>query len=91
VLATPAFSSWLVVRDLPSPSLRCSWHPALFAICLFCCYCLLFSFFFLFSLGRGRSVQGVMLIWPRVVCGSTTYRLAHLVVRVFPSPLGFSV
>jgi hypothetical protein len=25
----------------------------------------------LFSLGRGWSVQGAMLIWPRVVCGST--------------------
>jgi hypothetical protein len=29
-----------------------------------------------------------MLIWPRVVCGSTAYHLAHLVVRVFPSCLG---
>jgi hypothetical protein len=33
----------------------------------------------LFSPGEGRSVQGAMLIWPRLVCGSTTYRLAHLV------------
>jgi hypothetical protein len=41
----------------------------------------------LFSPGGGRSVQGAMLIWPRVVCGSTTYRLAHL-VRLFPSRLG---
>jgi hypothetical protein len=38
------------------------------------------SFFFLFSLGGVWSVQGAMLIWPRVVCGSTTCRLAHLVV-----------
>jgi hypothetical protein len=30
-----------------------------------------YSVFFLFSLGGGRSVQGAMLIWPRVVCGST--------------------
>jgi hypothetical protein len=29
-----------------------------------------------------------MLIWPRVVCGSTAYHLAHLVVCVFPSCLG---
>jgi hypothetical protein len=33
------------VRDFPSPTL---WHPTLFAACLFCCYCLLFSFFFFF-------------------------------------------
>jgi hypothetical protein len=42
----------------------------------------------LFFLGGGRSVQGTMLIWPRVVCGSTVYHLAHLVVSVFPSHLG---
>jgi hypothetical protein len=41
----------------------------------------------LFSLSGGWSVQGAMLIWPRVVCGSTTYRLAHL-VRFFPSRVG---
>jgi hypothetical protein len=41
----PAFFSWLV-RDFPSPPLQRSGHPALFATCLFCCYCLLFSFFF---------------------------------------------
>jgi hypothetical protein len=46
---------------------------------------------FLFSLGGGQSVQGAMLIWPRVVCGSTAYRLAHLVVGVFPSCLGAGV
>jgi hypothetical protein len=40
----------------------------------------------LFSTGGGWSVQGAMLIWPRVVCGSTVYRLAHL-VHVFPSRL----
>jgi hypothetical protein len=27
----------------------------------------------LFSPGGGQSVQGAMLIWPRVVCGSTAY------------------
>jgi hypothetical protein len=31
--------------------------------------------FYLFSLGGGQSVQGAMLIWPRVVCGSTTVPL----------------
>jgi hypothetical protein len=42
----------------------------------------------LFSPGGGQSVQGAMLIWPRVVCGSTTYHLVHLVVCIFPSLLG---
>jgi hypothetical protein len=42
---TPAFSSQLVVRESPPP-LWCSGCPALFATCLFCCYCLLFSFSF---------------------------------------------
>jgi hypothetical protein len=32
-----------------------------------------------------------MLIWPRVVCGSTMYHLAHLVVHVFPSCLGTAI
>jgi hypothetical protein len=73
------------------PPLQCSGHSALFATCLFCCRCLLFSFFSLFSLGRGWSVLGAMLILSRVVCGSTTCRLAHLVVYVFPSGLGASI
>jgi hypothetical protein len=47
--------------------------------------------FSLFSLGGGRSVQGAMLIWLRVVCGSTVCRLAHLVVCIFPSGLGSGV
>jgi hypothetical protein len=40
----------------------------------------------LFPLGGCRSVHGAMLIWPRVVCGSTACRLAlaHLVC-IFPS------
>jgi hypothetical protein len=50
------------MKDCPSPALWCSGHPALFATCLFCCYCLLFSFFLFFpwvgvSLSRG-------LCWP---------------------------
>jgi hypothetical protein len=42
----PAFSSQLVVRDFPDLPLWCSGCPALFVSCLFCCYCLLFSFSF---------------------------------------------
>jgi hypothetical protein len=41
----------------------------------------------LFSPGGGQSVQGAMLLWPKLVCGSTAYRKAHL-VHVFPSHLG---
>jgi hypothetical protein len=44
-------------------------------------------FFFFFSLGGGWSVQGAMLIWTRIVCGSTVCCLSHLVVRIFPSHL----
>jgi hypothetical protein len=47
------------------------------------------QFFFLFSLGQ--SVQGAMLIWPRVVCGTTMCRLAHLVVCVLPGSLGAGI
>jgi hypothetical protein len=58
---------------------------ALFAICLFffsCLFIIQFGFFlfFIFPLVWGQYVQGAMLIWPRVVCGSTTCCLAHLVV-----------
>jgi hypothetical protein len=85
-----------VLLLLPSPAACCEGFTlfcslALFTACLFCCYCLLFSFFFLFSLGGGRSVQGAMLIWLRVVCGSTMCHLAHLVVWVSPSSLGTGV
>jgi hypothetical protein len=85
---TPVFSSWLFVRDFPSPPLRLSGSPAFFATSLLCCYCLLFSFF---SLGGGQSVQWAMLIWPRVVCGGTAYHLVHLVVHIFPSCLGTAI
>jgi hypothetical protein len=64
----------LLVLRVPHPF----WHVSLFS------YCLLLSFSF--SLGGGRSVQGAMLIWPRVVCGSTAYHLSHLVC-IFPSHL----
>jgi hypothetical protein len=45
----------------------------------------------LFSLGKGRSVLGAMLIWPRVFCGSTACCLAHLGICIFPSHLGAGV
>jgi hypothetical protein len=51
------------LRDFPSSPLQCSWHPALFGMCLFYCYCLLFSFFFVFpwvevGLSRGLCWAG---------------------------------
>jgi hypothetical protein len=42
-------------------------------------------FLFLFSLHGSQSVQGAMLTWPRVVCGSIMCCLAHLVVCVSPA------
>jgi hypothetical protein len=63
-------------------------HPLCYVSLLFL---LLITQFLFFSLGGGWSVQGAMLIWPRVVCGSTVYCLAHFVVRLFPSRLGAGV
>jgi hypothetical protein len=48
---------------------------------------LLITQFLFFSPGGGQSFQGAMLLWPRLVCGGTAYRVAHL-VRVFPSRMG---
>jgi hypothetical protein len=82
----PAFSSRLVYLQLHGglllPHLWHSGRPALFATCLFFVVAVYYSvwFFSLFSLGGGQSVQGAMLIWPRVVCGSTMCCLAHLMV-----------
>jgi hypothetical protein len=60
-------------------------------LCVFFVVIAYYSIFFLFSLGWGWSVQGPMLIWPRIVCGSTTCHLAHLVVCVLPSLLGTAI
>jgi hypothetical protein len=63
-------------RELPLP-------PSLVPFLL---PCLLFSFFLLFFLflqGRGRSVQGAMLVYPRGGCGNAACCLfAHLLVPV---------
>jgi hypothetical protein len=53
-----------------SPNLWRSLGPTLFPACLYCSYCLLVSFSF-FPPGGGQSVQGAMLLWPRLLCGST--------------------
>jgi hypothetical protein len=82
---TPAFSSYLVYLQfceilplLPFsaqgalPSLLCVFFVVYYSVC----------FLSLFSLGVGWSVQGAVLIWPRVVCGSNACCLAHLVVCI---------
>jgi hypothetical protein len=80
---TPAFSSQLLSlqfhEGLPLPPSSAIRVPRPLCYVSFCC-CLFSLFFPLFSLDGGQSIHGVMLIWPRVVCGSTTCQLAHLVV-----------
>jgi hypothetical protein len=81
----PPSLCWFV-RDFPSPTLMLrAPHPLCYVSSLLL---LLIIQFLLFSLGGGWSVQGAMLIWSRIVCGSTVYCLAHLVVHIFPSRLG---
>jgi hypothetical protein len=46
-------------EGFPSPPLQCSVCPTLFAMCVYCSYCLLLSFSYF--PGGGQSVQGVML------------------------------
>jgi hypothetical protein len=90
LLPSPA---WLVYlqfwEGFPSPLFSAQGAPP----SLPCVFIVLIAYYSvsLFSPGGGRSVQGAVLIWPRVVCGSTTSRLAHLVVCVFPSHLGAGV
>jgi hypothetical protein len=59
--ATPAFSSRLIYlqfwEGFPSPLLRCSGLPTLFAMCLFCVVVAYYSVF-LFSLGGGSVCPG---------------------------------
>jgi hypothetical protein len=77
-----------VPGGIPLPPLWSSGCPTLFATCLYCSDCLLLSFSFF--PGGGSVCPGAMLLWPRVVCRCTMYRLAHL-VHIFPSCLGTHV
>jgi hypothetical protein len=73
----------------PSPSLALR-SPC--PLCYVCFFLLLLIIQFLFvSLCGGQSVQGAVLIWPKIVCGSTTYCLAHLIVHIFASCLGTGI
>jgi hypothetical protein len=86
---TSAFSSRLVVRDFPSSPLWCSRHPTLFAMCLFCCYCLLFCFFF--SPGWGSVCPGAYADLAQGCLWEYHVPLSSPVVCVFPSHLGAGV
>jgi hypothetical protein len=78
-LLWPAYSV-TVPWGIPLPSSSALRVPC--PLCYMSFFVIVVQFFFLFSLGGGRSLQRAMLIWPRVVCGSTTCRLAHLVVCI---------
>jgi hypothetical protein len=60
-------------------------RPTLFPACLYCSYCLLVSFSFF---PTWMSVcPGAMLLWPRVVCGSTEVLRSSPCLRL-PKPSG---
>jgi hypothetical protein len=82
-----------IITSFPTPRLLVGGcHSCLLRLaCLFivlwgispsplCGVLFIIHFFSLFSLGGGQSVQGAMLIWSKVVCGSTSCLLAQLVV-----------
>jgi hypothetical protein len=75
-----------VLGGIPLPTLGAQGTPPS------CVFIVLIAYYSvsLFSLGGGWSVHGALLIWPRIVCGSTAYCLAHL-VHVFRSHLGAGV
>jgi hypothetical protein len=96
--------SWLlgVPLLLPSPAgLLCGIFPPCFfgaqgtrPLCYmsFLFLLLIIQVFFLFFPSVGVwSVQGTMLICPRIFYGSTECRLAHFLVHVFPSCLGAAI
>jgi hypothetical protein len=84
LLPSPAGLLW----GISPHTLQRSGRPTLFATCLFCCYCLLFSFFLFFPLVWVGLSRGLCWSGPGLSVGVLRYRLAHLVVRVFPSHLG---
>jgi hypothetical protein len=84
------------VRDFPSPTFSALGTPPSL-LCVFFVVIAYFSVFFPFFPGWVSVCPGDYADLPRVVCGSTTCRLAHFVVRIFPRHLwcgscpGFSV
>jgi hypothetical protein len=99
---TLAFSSRLVYLQFcagfPLPTSWHSGHPALFATCLFCCYCLLLSFFFFFlwvgvSLSRGLCWSGPGLsVGVSHTAKLTLWSVSSQAIWARPgSPPGFSI
>jgi hypothetical protein len=88
LLPSPARPGLFIYSSRGIPLPLCSTLRVPLPLCnvSYCSYCLLFSF--CFFPGWGSVCPGAMLIWPRDVCGSTTYHLAHFVVHIFPSHLG---
>jgi hypothetical protein len=84
---TPAFSSRLVLRDFPSPTLRHSGHPAPLLCVFFCCYCLLFSFFSFFP-GQGSVCPGGYADLAQGCLWEYLVPLSSSCGHVFPSHLG---
>jgi hypothetical protein len=84
--ATPAFSDRLVYlqfcEGLPLPPSLVLRAPHPLCYMSFCCCCYSVCFLSLFFLGGSQSIQGAMLIWPKVCCKSTTCRLPHLEVCI---------
>jgi hypothetical protein len=72
-------------EGFPSPIFSAQYTPLSFP-CVFIVLIAYYSVSLFFPCG-GRSVQGAMLLWPRVVCGSTMVLLSSLVC-FFPSHLG---
>jgi hypothetical protein len=81
--ARPAYLQSL--EGFPSPifSTQCA-QPS-----FLCVFIVLIAYYSvsLFSLGGGCSVQGVMLLWPRVVCGSIVVLLSSPCLHL-PKPSG---
>jgi hypothetical protein len=73
-------------EGFPSPNLRCAQCPPPSFPLVFIVLIAYYSVS-LFSLGGGWSVQGDMLLWPRIVCGSTAVLLSSPCLHL-PKPSG---
>jgi hypothetical protein len=77
-------------EGFPLPFLWHSGCPALFAMCLFCCYCLLFRVFFLFFPGWRSVCPGGYADLAQGCLWEYHILLSSPCVGVFPSRLFFS-
>jgi hypothetical protein len=86
LLPSPAGLLW----GIPLPRSSVLGRPALFATCFFFVVIVYYSVSLFFP-GQGSVCPGGFADLARVVCGSTVYCLAHLVVRVIPNCLGAGI